>query len=799
MSAPENTENQATTDAASSNAAPDTTQADAGASSESIAQASDPGTSEATAAEPSGQADSEADTGGDASTPSGDASASSESNGEAKADAATSADAPKKKRRRRRRKKSGGDATQQADGAEAEAAEGGDAPAAEAADGGDQKKKKKKKRSRKKPEARITTGFSVGDVVFGKIESITDDAIFIDLAGKGRAIFDKLELLLPEDAADEVERKAREAEAEAERIMGRAQPASGEGEAAENEGAPAAAEAGASEDGAQAAVAETPPADEQAASAVAETPPADEQAASAVAEEEPAAEAVQAAAQSEANDASIDAGAAAVGGETTEAASDAGAPTDEASEASAGLGTKVEADGPKRKVVRFVSPDDKAEAQSAGGDEAARSEAERDGMIQLPSVVLEPGATFVGVVHGDGGRGGLVVLTHHPHRGSTAKPMAARAFQDKTEISALVTGAIKGGVEVDVGGLRAFVPASHMDLRLGADLSSYVGQRLDFEVTQYKKRGRDVVLSRKSRLEVEAKALREEALKRLKVGEDTEGKVRTVVTFGAFIDLGGVEGLVPLAEMSHNRSDSPADVFKVGDSVTVRVTKIDEKGKIWLSRKATIPDPWDQAAEKYAVGSKHAGKVVRLQPFGAFIELESGIDGLIHLADLSPKRIEHPSDVVNVGDAIDVVVASCDVAHRKIGLHPAPMGDAAGEEPVRVAPHKVVKVVVQSIETGGLSVRIKGATGRYARGFITSAATGTPRGTELRKLFPVGAEFEAKVVDVDFRRGEVKLSIKALNQDNERAAFQQYRAKVKREAKFGTFGDLFAKKIQGEN
>jgi small subunit ribosomal protein S1 len=360
-------------------------------------------------------------------------------------------------------------------------------------------------------------------------------------------------------------------------------------------------------------------------------------------------------------------------------------------------------------------------------------------------------------------------------------------------VMGLVTGVIKGGIEVDVDGLRAFAPGSHVDMRLGADLSHLVAKRLPFYVTQYAKRGRDVVLSRKALLEDENRKARTEALAKLKVGEHVDGVVRSVVQFGAFVDVGGIEGLVPLPEMSHNRGDGPSDVFKVGETTRVAVTKIDDRGKVWLSRKATIPDPWQQVAQKYATGTRHAGKVVRLQGFGAFIELEPGVDGLLHTADLSIKRIDSPEEVVKVGDAIEVVVAHVDPMSHKIALHPALLGDAAEEAPQRVGPHKPVKAKVVQIESGWLVVRILGVTGRNARGYVTAAGTGTPRGTELRKVFNVGQMVDAKVIEMDPRRGEVKLSIKALSEDQERSAYQNYRQQLKAEARF-TFGDLLAKK-----
>jgi len=634
--------------------------------------------------------------GEDASTEEGEGGAE-----EGGADAASPEGAPKKRRRRRRKKKPQGEGV---------TAEGEAKPSEEGAEGEDKRPPKPK---RERPE-RERPAFNVGDVVFGKVTDVTEDALFVDLSGKARAIFDLRELLITEDDVEEYTKADKK---EAEEIAA-ARAASG--------GAPTESTtdlAGEASEGE--APAET--------SAAAEAAPA---------LEAPAAEAP-------------------------------------AMEAPA-------ADAP---VAEAAPAADASVAEALAGEAPAA-----DAQPQLPRVIMEPGAPFVGLVHNDGGRGGLVVLTHHPKRVQKSKPLVAEASRSGSLIFGLVTGTIKGGVEVDVDGLRAFAPASHVELRPGADLSHLVGKRLPFAVTQYAKRGRDVVLSRRAMLEAEAKERREEALKNIAMGSVVDGIVRTVVPFGAFVDVGGVEGLVPLSEMSHNRADQPKDVFKVGETVKVKILRLDERGKLWLSRKAAIEDPWNSVAAKYALGTKHMGKVVRLQPFGAFVELEPGIDGLIHSADLSVKRIEHPEEVVKVGQEIEVVVANVDSRQHRIALHPAPTGEAANEEPQRVQLHKTVKVVVVNVESGGLVVRVLGATGRNARGFISAAATGTPRGTELRKLFPVGKELDAKVTEHDPRRGELKLSIKALNEETERNAYQQYRAQVKREAKFGTFADLLAKR-----
>jgi small subunit ribosomal protein S1 len=607
----------------------------------------------------------------------------------------------KKRRRRRRRKKGDKAGAPGVEGAAASGIEGeteGASAEGETTRAPDRPEKREPKREKKSGPPRERPPVNSGDIVFGKIIEITDEAILIDIPGKAHAIFDRREMLIVDD---------------------------------EDAGASAAQRA---------------PDEAQPAVTVASEP-----------------------------------------GEGAAAP----APSDSAASAPATTST----DGPTAEAP----PEEPLAAEPAHPKEPLAAEpahpkepdAPKD--PKVPRVILEVGADFIGVVHNDGARGGLVVLTHHPKRVDRTKAVVEKASQDKTTVLGLVTGVIKGGIEVDVEGLRAFAPGSHVDLRLGADLSHLVAKRLPFFVTQYAKRGRDVVLSRRAMLEEESRKARSEALAKLKVGEEIEGIVRSVVPFGAFVDVGGVEGLVPLQEMSHNRGDGPSDVFKAGEPTRVVVMKIDDKGKIWLSHKATIPDPWQQVAQKYAAGTRHTGKVVRLQPFGAFIELEPGVDGLLHTQDLSVKRIDTPEEVVKVGDAIEVTVAHVDPSNHKIALHPALQGEAADEAPQKVAPHRPVKAKIVAIESGGLVVRLLGVTGRNARGYVTSAGTGTPRGTELRKAFKVDQLIDAKVIEMDPRRGEVKLSIKALSEDQERTAYQQYRQQLKAEAKF-TFGDLLAKK-----
>ncbi|MEM9697011.1 MAG: S1 RNA-binding domain-containing protein, partial [Myxococcota bacterium] len=283
----------------------------------------------------------------------------------------------------------------------------------------------------------------------------------------------------------------------------------------------------------------------------------------------------------------------------------------------------------------------------------------------------------------------------------------------------------------------------------------------------------------------------------------TDGRVRavvrTVLQWGVFVslpDYGDIEGIVHMTEASHNRGAKLENTFSVGQEVEVKVLRIDDKAKLWLSRKALEVDPWAGAAKKYAAGSIHHGKVVRLTDFGAFVELEPGIDGLCHVADLSLTPIKHPKEAVNEGQDFEVVVANVDPKAKKVTLHPAPPADERDLKRVgRLSNHAKVKVVVTQIRDAGLGVRILGATGRHARGFIPASQTGTTRGTDLRKHFPLGTKLDVKVIDADSRRGETRLSIRALKDDAEKHAYREYRKKVQRESGFGTFADLLKDKL----
>jgi small subunit ribosomal protein S1 len=424
-----------------------------------------------------------------------------------------------------------------------------------------------------------------------------------------------------------------------------------------------------------------------------------------------------------------------------------------------------------------------------------RSEMEADDLV--PSI----GDRFVARVHNDGIRGGLVVLTRKPLREEEIKPKVEQAHKDGTLVNGLVTGVIKGGIEVDIYGLRAFAPASGMDLHpQNANFATLVGQRMDFKVVQYEKAGRDVVVTRRPMLEAEAHERRKHALTLLQEGQVMQGVVRTVVEWGAFVALPeaeNLEGLVHVTEASHDPRAPLNELLKPGEKLEVKIIKIDEKGKIWLSRKALVADPWGEARQKFARGSRHAGKVTRLEKFGAFVELEPGIEGLLHVADLSFDRVEHPNQILKEGQDLDVLIASFDLRTKKVSLHPAPPADRPEEPFQRIERNALIKVEVVKADAPGLLVRVMGVTGRQARGFIPAGQTGTQRGTDLRKHFKAGKVLDTKVIDVDPRTGEPKLSIRGYAEEEERRAHKEYRQKLKAEGGFGTLGDLLKQRLSG--
>lgn len=236
-------------------------------------------------------------------------------------------------------------------------------------------------------------------------------------------------------------------------------------------------------------------------------------------------------------------------------------------------------------------------------------------------------------------------------------------------IEAKVTGRVKGGLLVDVG-VRGFVPASHADIAFVDNLDEFVGQTLRFRIIELDQQRRNVVLSRKELLEEELKAAKEEAFANLEKGQIVSGIVRRLTDFGAFVDIGGgVEGLLHVSEMAWSRVRHPQDVLSEGDEIDVKVLAVDEeRERISLSLKAAAPDPWETIGDRYAAGQTVPGEVTRTVDFGAFVKLEDGVEGLVHISQLADHHVENPSEIVQPGDRVEVRVVNVDPDARRIGL-----------------------------------------------------------------------------------------------------------------------------------
>ena len=231
------------------------------------------------------------------------------------------------------------------------------------------------------------------------------------------------------------------------------------------------------------------------------------------------------------------------------------------------------------------------------------------------------------------------------------------------------TRAVKGGLSVEFEGLRGFIPASMLDTRFVRNTERFVGQEFDAKIKEVDPKENRFILSRREVVEAEAAAARAEVFGKLNVGDVVTGKVARITSFGAFIDLGGVDGLVHLTELSHERNVSPKSVVTVGEEIEVKILDLnEEEGRVSLSLKATTPGPWDGVEQKLAAGDVIEGKVKRLTDFGAFVEVLPGIDGLVHISQISHKRVENPKDALKVGQEVTVKVLEVNAAAERVSL-----------------------------------------------------------------------------------------------------------------------------------
>lgn len=353
-----------------------------------------------------------------------------------------------------------------------------------------------------------------------------------------------------------------------------------------------------------------------------------------------------------------------------------------------------------------------------------------------------------------------------------------KIIQDKFDsgelIPALIKQKVKGGFIVDIGDkteIRAFLPASQLDIRPQSDLDKFVGQILEARII--KLTNKDIVVSRRVYLEEQKEVLKKETVARLEVGMEIQGKVVNIINQGVFIDLGGLEGFIPISELSWGRINHPGDVLSQDQEINTKIINIEGGEKVTLSLKAVTPDPWDSVAKKYSSGSQVSGKVASLMDFGVFVQLEPGVEGLVHVSEITwTKRFRHPKEVVDTGSIVDTVVLDVDQENRRISLslkqiEPSPWQIFKNENPQKT----VMKGKIRNVTDRGIFVEVaENIVGLVRPDNISWAGRVNPE-----ESYKKGDEIDVVVLNVDEKNERVGLGIKQLSGDPWENAQQKYK------------------------
>jgi len=371
------------------------------------------------------------------------------------------------------------------------------------------------------------------------------------------------------------------------------------------------------------------------------------------------------------------------------------------------------------------------------------------------------------------GETGGIVLSYEKAKNIKIWEEIEKSYREGLGIEGVILNKVKGGFKVDVG-VPGFLPGSHVDIRPTRNLDQFVGRKDRFVILKYNRLRDNVVLSRRALLEKERESLKKEVLKVLEEGVILEGVVKNITGYGAFVDLGGIDGILHVSDMSWGRINHPSEVLTVGDSVKVVVLKFDaERERISLGMEQITPDPWSSVQEKYPVGDRVKGQVLSLMDYGAFVELEKGIEGLIHISEMSwTKKIPHPSKVVNVGETVEVVVLNVDPSHRRISLGlkqimPNPWEQVKEKYPVG----SIVKGPVRNVTDFGIFVGVEGGIDGLVH---VSDLHWTRKIKHPSELYKKGDEVEARVLGVNVQNERFSLGIKQLADDPWKKIAERY-------------------------
>ncbi len=363
---------------------------------------------------------------------------------------------------------------------------------------------------------------------------------------------------------------------------------------------------------------------------------------------------------------------------------------------------------------------------------------------------------------------GIVVLSKEKARKRKVWDEIQFAVEEEGVVAGTITARVKGGLAVMLqGGVKAFLPGSQVDLRPVRNLDTFIGQEFPFKIIKFNKKRGNIVLSRRVLLEAERAEMKEETLKQLAEEQIVEGVVKNLTDYGAFIDLGGIDGLLHITDMSWGRVNHPSELFQVGDKVQVKVLKFNtDSERVSLGLKQITPDPWINAEDKYIPGTVVQGKVVSIKDYGAFVELEEGIEGLVHVSEMSwTRQIKHPKQVLEVGDEVKAVVLDIDISQNRISLGMKQLEENPYEQVVeKYPPGTVVEGVIRNIADFGLFVELEPGIDGLVH--ITDLSW-TQRVRHPSELFKKGDEVKAMVLNIDNtgEKPKISLGIKQLQQD----------------------------------
>jgi len=371
-----------------------------------------------------------------------------------------------------------------------------------------------------------------------------------------------------------------------------------------------------------------------------------------------------------------------------------------------------------------------------------------------------------------------------------------KAFENKDILEGIITRRIKGGLVIDISGVDCFLPASQVGLRPTSDLDQFIGQNVAVRIIKFNRGRGNVVASRRVLLEEERASKRARTLEELQAGQIRKGVVKNIVQYGAFIDMGGIDGLLHITDMAWGRVSHPSEIVQIGQELEVKVLSIDkENGKISLGLKQKSADPWTHIDAKFPVGSRHKGKVVNLTDYGAFVKLDEGVEGLVHVSEMSwLKRVKHPSAVVSVGQEVEIVILNLDTQAKKISLGMKQVESDPWESmDERLPVGSTVKGQVKSLTDYGAFVELEdGIEGLLHISDMSWSSSLKNPGDLLKK----GDDLEVKVLNIDKEKRKISLGLKQLQADPWSGAESRYvsgaevKGKVLRTTNFGAFVEL---------